>query len=91
MTNCPPLDLDDVDEAECKAEFRVKKQHLPRLVEVLQLPPTFTCRQRSVCEGVEGFNLYMFLRRACFPCRYSDMIDPLLRRACFPCCDMIPR
>ena len=52
MTNCPPLDL-DVDEAECKAQFRVKKQHLPRLVEVLQLSPTFACRQRSVCEGVE--------------------------------------
>ena len=32
MTNCPPLDLDDVDEAECKAEFRAKKQHLLRLV-----------------------------------------------------------
>ena len=40
MTNCPPLDLDDLDEAECKADFRAKKQHLPRLVEVLQLPPT---------------------------------------------------
>ena len=87
--HCPPLDLDYIDEAGCKAEFRVKKQHLPCLVEVLQLPSTFTCRQRSVYEGVEGFR--MLLRRACFPCWYSDMIDALLRRACFPCCDMIPR
>ena len=54
MTKCPPLDL-DIDEAECQADFRVIKQHLPRLVEVLHLPPTFACRQRSVWEGVEGF------------------------------------
>ena len=43
--SCPPLDFDDVDEAECKAEFHVKKRDLPRLVQVLQLPPTFTCHQ----------------------------------------------
>ena len=68
----PPFDLDDVNEAECKAEFRVEKRDLPRLVEVLQLPPTFTCQQRSVCDDMEG--LCMLLRRVCYPCRYSDMI-----------------
>ena len=48
MTNCPPLDL-DVNEAESKAEFHVKKQHLPRLVEMLQLPQTFKrMRRRGV-------------------------------------------
>ena len=30
----PPLDPSDVDEAECKAEFRVKKQRLSHLVEM---------------------------------------------------------
>ena len=32
LPSSPPLDLDDVDEVECKAEFRAKKQHLLRLV-----------------------------------------------------------
>ena len=37
-----PFNLDDVDSAECKAEFRVEKADLPRLAEALQLPPTST-------------------------------------------------
>ena len=64
--------LDDIEPAECKAEFRVEKQDLPRLAEALQLPPTFKCQQRSVCPGMEG--LCMVLKRTAYPCRYSDMI-----------------
>ena len=67
--SCPPLDFDDVEEDECKAEIHVKKRDLPLLVEVLQLPPTFTCHQRSVYMG-----LCMLLRRAAFRVRYSYMI-----------------
>ena len=36
-----PFNLDDIDSAECKAEFRIEKADLPRLAEALQLPPTF--------------------------------------------------
>ena len=61
-----------MDEAECKAEFRVEKRDLHTLREVLEIPPTFRCQQRSVCEGMEG--LSMLLRRLAYPCRYSDMI-----------------
>ena len=67
-----PFSLDDIEPAECKAEFRVEKQDLPRLAEALQLPPTFKCQQRSVCPSMEG--LCMVLKRTAYPCRYSDMI-----------------
>ena len=43
---------------------------LPRLAEALQLPPTFHCQQRTVFDSMEG--LCMFLKRVCYPCRYSD-------------------
>lgn len=66
------FDLDDIDDADCKAEFRVEKPDLPRLAEAMQLPATFRCSQRSLCDGLEG--LCMLLKRVSYPCRYSDMI-----------------
>ena len=68
----PIFSLDDVEEAECKAEFRVLKQDLPRLREALRIPESFKLEQVSVCDGMEA--LCMLLRRVCYPCRYSDMI-----------------
>ena len=68
----PAFQLDNIEEAECKAEFRVEKRDLPRLVEALQLPTTFKCEQRSTCGAMEG--LCMLLKRLAYPCRYSDMI-----------------
>ena len=38
----------------------------------MQLPPRFTCQQRSICDAMEG--LCMLLRRVSYPCRYSDLI-----------------
>ena len=52
--NYEPLDLDSMNSAECKAEFRVEKQDLPRLVAALQLPPVFKCEHRSICDDIEG-------------------------------------
>ena len=43
-----PFDLENIDEAECKAEFRVEKRDLPTLREVLGIPPTFKCPQRTM-------------------------------------------
>ena len=68
----PAFSLDDVPEAECKAEFRVLKQDLPRLREALRIPASFKLEQRSICDGMEG--LCMLLRRVCYPCQYSDII-----------------
>ena len=67
-----PFDLEELDESECLAEFRFRKRDMPRLYNVLQIPDTLTCNQRSVCDGVEG--LCMLLKRMSYPCRYGDMI-----------------
>ena len=67
-----PFNFENMDEAECKAEFRVEKSYLHTLGEVLEIPPTFKCQERTVCDGTEG--LCMLLRRLSYPCHYSDMI-----------------
>jgi len=41
--------------------------------EVLEIPETIRCDQRSICGGIEG--LCMLLRRLSYPCRYRDMIQ----------------
>ena len=62
-----------MDEAECKAEFRVEKNDLHKLAEALQIPGTLKCYQGTVCDGMEG--LCMLLKRLAYPCRFSDMIS----------------
>ena len=66
------FELDDLGDAECRADFRVEKRHLPALAEALQIPPVFKAQQRSVADGMEG--LRMLLKRFSYPCRYGDMI-----------------
>lgn len=65
--------LDDLDDSECFAEFRVHKTDIPVLLDALQLPQTFICRQGTKCDGIEG--LCIALGRAAYPCRYSDLIQ----------------
>ena len=60
--------LDSMNSAECKGEFRVEKQDLPRLVQALQLPPVFKCEQRSICDDMEG----MLLKRVAYPSYVVD-------------------
>ena len=66
------FDLDEMDEAECKAEFRVQKRDLPALAEAFLIPQSFKIHQRSVADGMEG--LCMLLKRLAYPCRYGDMV-----------------
>ena len=70
--NYPLFNLESQSEAECMANFRVEKHHIPQVEDVLQIPQYFVCDQGTVCEGTEG--LCMILKRYSFPCRYSDMI-----------------
>lgn len=79
--NYQRFDLDSMNSAECKAEFRVEKHDLPRLVTALQLPPVFKCEQRSICDDVEG--LCILLKRVTYPCRLSDLIPRFGRPVCF--------
>ena len=66
------FNLEDMEEPECKSEFRFEKQDIPILADVLGLPDKFKCPQRSVAGRIEG--LCILLKRTSFPCRYSDMI-----------------
>ena len=58
-----------MEDNECVAEFRVKKQDLETLAMALQIPASFKCHQRRQIDGMEG--LCMLLRRFAYPCRYS--------------------
>ena len=49
-----------------------RSRDIPLLADVLGVPATFRCPQRTVADGIEG--LCMLLKRMSFPCRYSDMI-----------------
>ena len=62
-----------MDDSECLAEFRFHKSDISVLLDALQLPQTFVCRQGTVCDGLEG--LCIALRRFAYPCRYSDLIQ----------------
>ena len=46
----PSFNLQDKNEAECKANFRVEKHHVSRLVCALDIPAVFKCQQGTVCE-----------------------------------------
>lgn len=66
------FDFDALEEAECRADFRVEKRDLQALANALQIPPVFKTHQRSVADGLEG--MCMLLKRFAYPCRYKDMI-----------------
>lgn len=61
------FDLDELDESESVAEFRFRRQNVRALSNVLQIPDTIICDQRSVCDSIEA--LCMLLKRMSYPCR----------------------
>ena len=65
--------FDVMNDATCLVEFRFRKHDLQILSDVLQIPDSFRCYQRSVVDGMEG--LCILLGRLSYPCRYSDMIS----------------
>ena len=66
------LDLNEMDNSKCLAEFCFHKNDVPVLLEALQLPQSFTCHQGTTCDGIEA--LCIILRRFAYPCRYSNLI-----------------
>lgn len=65
-------ELDNIEETEIFAEFRVRKRDIERLADALGLPESFICYQRTRADKLEG--LCMVLKRLAYPCRYSDEI-----------------
>ncbi|XP_074634976.1 uncharacterized protein LOC141893464 [Acropora palmata] len=43
-----------MNSADCKSEFRVEKGDLPHLTDAIHIPAVFHCKQRSICDGLEG-------------------------------------
>ena len=66
-----------MDEDECLAEFRFRKQDILILADILRIPQRFICEQRSICNGLTG--LCMLLKRLSYPCRLGDMISRFAR------------
>lgn len=68
----PDFTFDDLEDDECLSEFRFLKSDLPLLAELMGIPETVECYQRSLCSGLEA--LCILLKRHSYPCRYSDMV-----------------
>ena len=66
------FDINYVKEPECKYNFRFEKRDIPLLADVLHLPDTLKCEQRTTAEKIEA--LCILLKRTAYPCRYNDMI-----------------
>ena len=64
--------FDDLENDECLSEFRLNKSDLPLLAEVMRIPETLECSQKSLCSGLEA--LCTLLERHSYPCRYVNMV-----------------
>jgi len=60
------FDQENMNSADCKAEFQNEKAHLPHLADGLQIPAVFHCKQISICDGFVGL---------CVQLMISDMIQ----------------
>lgn len=71
------FDLDEMAESESLSEFRFRKRDILSLAEILDIPESIGCEQRSICGGIEG--LCMLLRQLSYACRYRDMFQRFAR------------
>ena len=69
--------LDNMENDECISEFRIEKDDLFLLHDILQIPDRITCYNGTVVSGIE--DLCICLKRYAYPCQYLDMI-PRFRR-----------
>ena len=70
--NYPNFDLDQLNEDECIANFRFKKNDILLIKHFMQMPNDVICYNRTKTDGLEA--LCIFLRRFAYPVRYGDMI-----------------
>lgn len=75
--NYKKFDLNAMSDDECWGEFRLSKNDIPFLADVLDLPDVIRCEQRSICDKVEG--LCILLKRFAYPCRYQDLVPRFAR------------
>ena len=68
----PLFDLDDMEDYECLAEFRVKKRAIPALAEALQIRDWISCKTVSYHQGMGEFITLTFLNTCCVNLEPTD-------------------
>ena len=66
-----PFDMGTIDEEQCFIDFRLAKNDLHVLVDVLNISDRVITTQGTVYDGMRA--LCILLKRLSFPCHYSDM------------------
>ena len=64
--------LDDLNDDECRVDFRFLKNDLYHLAENLDIPDEISCYNNVKVSGIEA--LCILLKRFAYPCRYVDMV-----------------
>ena len=64
--------LEDVNDDECKAEFRFLREDIYTLRDIINIPEMFTCYNGLKVTGIEL--LCILLKRYSYPNRYLDLI-----------------
>ena len=71
------FNLELMEEDECKAEFRVRRDDIYTLTDTFGFPENFKCYNGVVVDSVEA--LCICLRRLAYPCRYGDIVHRFAR------------
>jgi len=66
------FNLELMEDDECKAEFRVRRDDIYTLTDTLGFPENFKCYNGVVVDSVEA--LCICLRRLAYPCRLGDIV-----------------
>ena len=66
------VDLENLEDDECRADFRFEKRHIYELAHVLHLPEQILTYNRLKVDSIEG--ICCLLKRFAYPCRYLDMV-----------------
>ena len=69
---CAKFDLENMDEAQCKRQFRFLHSHIYDLKSVLNIPEKIVTCQRTGSSGVDA--LCILFKRLTFPCQYTDIV-----------------
>ena len=64
--------LEEMNDDECRVEFRFKKRDIYTLAQTFRLPELVRCYNGIVIDSVEA--LCICLKRYAYPCRYADLI-----------------
>lgn len=75
--NYERFDLDEMTNAECKAEFLFYRNDIYKLADVLQLPEEIVTYNGLVVSSIAGLCIY--LKHFAYPSRYSDMVSTFAR------------